>query len=131
MPSDSVTYRAAGLPQKPETITEISGTRTGKRLGLQWTLPLENGGSPIIVYTLALVQENLQDEIVYYGSALETVIDDLVAGKIYTYHVKATNLVGDSEWSNQFTFKNVAPPTEPLKLNIIQFDDILVSLEWT
>jgi hypothetical protein len=69
-PSESVSYRAGGLPTACGAITEVVDSRTGSRLGLQWEDSTSNGGSPILVYTLAQVQENLDDEVVYYGSNL-------------------------------------------------------------
>ena len=102
--SELVSYRAASLPSSPGAITEIAETRTGSRLGLEWVDSSTDGGSPIIVYTLALVQENLSDIVVYYGQNRYIVLDNLDAGKRYTYHVRATNLVGDGEWSDQYTF---------------------------
>lgn len=58
--SESVIYRLGGRPTAVGAITEIAGSRTddGKRLGLQWEDSSSDGGSPILVYTLALVQEN-------------------------------------------------------------------------
>lgn len=60
-PSDWVTYTAAGYPSETGAITEIIGTRTGRRLGLEWVAPVTDGGSPILVYTLNIVTENQQD----------------------------------------------------------------------
>jgi hypothetical protein len=42
----------------------------------------------------------MSDEVVYYGQALYIVLDNLQSGKKYSYHVRATNLVGDGEWSD-------------------------------
>jgi len=53
--SDQVTYRTAGRPSAVGAITEIADTRTGQRLGLEWADSSTDGGSPILVYTLALV----------------------------------------------------------------------------
>lgn len=57
-PSNSVSYRAAGRPTAVGAITEIAESRTGSRLGLQWEDSSSDGGSSILVYTLAQVQEN-------------------------------------------------------------------------
>lgn len=53
--SEIVSYRAAGRPSAVGAITEIAESRTGQRLGLQWVDSSSDGGSPILVYTLALV----------------------------------------------------------------------------
>ena len=131
-PSESVIYRLGGRPTAVGAITEIAGSRTddGKRLGLQWEDSSSDGGSPILVYTLALVQENQPDEIVYYGAERSIVLDNLSSGRTYTYHARATNLVGDGEWSNQYTFLIVQKPSQPLDLTVVSFDDTIVSLSW-
>lgn len=54
-PSDGVSYRAGGRPSAVGAITEIADSRTGPRLGLQWEDSSSDGGSPILVYTLAWV----------------------------------------------------------------------------
>jgi hypothetical protein len=121
--SDQSVYRAAGRPQAVTLISEIDGSRTGQRIGLEWTVPSSNGGSPIQYYTLALSRENQDDEVVYHGLQTSTYLEDLTPGKSYTFHVKATNMVGDSEFSPKYTFLMVDEPTQPLKLSITSFTD--------
>jgi len=72
----------------------------------------------------------MADEVVYYGQARFIVLDNLKSGKKYTYHVKATNLVGDGPWSDQYTFLMVDRPSQPLNLRVLKFDDTYVSLAW-
>jgi len=127
-PSDIVTYRLAGRPDQVSSITDIPAVRTGQILGLKWPEPISNGGSPIIAYTLSLVTENMPDEIVYYGSKNQTILQNLIAGKQYAYHIKSTNLVGDSDWSAIYVFLMVDEPSEPLDLKIISFSDISIQL---
>jgi hypothetical protein len=129
-PSEVVSYRASGLPTACGAITEITDSRSGSRLGLQWEDSSSDGGSPILVYTLAQVQENLEDEVVYYGASLSIVLDNLISGRTYTYYVRATNLVGDGAWSSQYTFLIVEKPSAPLDLRVVSFDDTMVSIAW-
>jgi len=131
-PSERVSYRVAGLPTAVGAITEIENSRSsdGKRLGLQWEDCESDGGSEIKMYTLALVQENQPDEILYYGAETSTVLDNLISGRTQTYHVRATNLVGDGPWSDQYTFLIVEKPSQPLDLTVVAFDDSVVSLSW-
>jgi len=63
------------------------------------------------MYTLAQVQDNQPDEIVYYGSERSVVLDNLTPGRTYTYHARATNLVDDGDWSDQYTFLIVDKPS--------------------
>jgi hypothetical protein len=129
-PSELASYWAAGRPKAVGTISEIIGSRTGERLGLSWVDSDSDGGSPILKYTLVEVVENTPDEVVYYGGALEIVLDNLKSGRKYTYRCKATNLVGDGPWSDQYTFIMVDKPSEPLNLRVILFDDTQVKIAW-
>ena len=88
--SDALPVRAAALPQAPtptaeflNTITEVAGSRTGSSIELEWPAPAETGGSAIVSYTLAIVQENEEDLLVYHGSNRKAVVEDLSAGKEY------------------------------------------------
>lgn len=74
--------------------------------------------------------ENSPDEVVYYGAARFIVLDNLTSGLKYTYHVRATNLVGDGPWSDQYTFLMVNVPSQPLNLRVLKFDDTYVSFAW-
>jgi hypothetical protein len=81
--SDPLTVRAAGFPAAPTPLTEISGSRTGTSIGLQWPAPTDDGGSSILSYTLAIVRENQDDLVVYHGSVTQTVVEDLISGVEY------------------------------------------------
>ena len=56
--------------------------------------------------------------------------DNLKPGKKYTFHARATNLVGEGVWSDQYTFLMVDTPSQPLNLRVTGFDDSYVSLAW-
>ena len=64
----STTYRAGGRPGAPGQITEVSDSRTGTRIGLEWSEPTNDGGSAILAYSLVLTRENMDDVVLYYGS---------------------------------------------------------------
>jgi hypothetical protein len=128
--SDALTLRAAGFPLAPSEITELAGSRTGSSIGLEWPVP-DSGGSAILSYTLAVVHENEADQIVYYGSSTRAILEGLRAGEEYQFKIKATTMVGDSEWSERmFKFLIVDKPSPPLDLRGIAFDASFVSFEW-
>jgi hypothetical protein len=52
----------------------------------------------------------------YHGLDTLIVLDDLEPGRTYTFHIKSTNLVGDSEYSDMFSFLMVDRPNKPLDL---------------
>jgi hypothetical protein len=68
--------------------------------------------------------------VLYFGSATQVVLDELHAGTKYTFRVKATNLVGDSDLSNQYTFLMVEAPSQPRQLQVTDFTDTHVALKW-
>jgi hypothetical protein len=129
-PSSTVVYRSGARPSGPTDIRITEGSRTGKRLGLEWTVPSDDGGSPILFYTLVWVQENQADEIMYFGANNYIVLDELTSGRLYSFRVQATNLVGTGIWSDQYTFLVVDKPTSPLDLRCLEFDDKMTVLKW-
>lgn len=122
--------RAAGLPDAPGAIIEIANSRTGSSIGLQWSAPASDGGSPIFAYTLVQVIENQPDKVFYYGSVLQTTVVGLISGESYSFKVKATNIVGDGAWSSVYQFLIVDNPTEPLNPVIVSYDNTYVTLAW-
>jgi hypothetical protein len=91
---------------------------------------VSDGGSSILYYTLALVRENVEDEVVYFGEQTFVYLDNLTPGHSYTYHVKSTSMVGDSQFSDKYTFLMVDTPSEPLQLELLEFTDNYVSFMW-
>jgi len=63
-----------------------------------------------------IVQENKDDVVLYYGSINSAVMNDLIPGNRYSYRVKATNAVGDGEWSPVSTFLIAEAPSPPVNL---------------
>ena len=128
--SQPLTLIAAGLPNAPGAITEISNSRTGTSIGLQWVAPLNNGGSPILSFTLVEVIQNQPDTVLYFGTSMNTPITGLTSGVTYSFRVKATNLVGDSDWSSVFQFLIVDKPSQPLNPTIIDYESTYATLTW-
>ena len=52
IPSDILTLKAAQLPDAPTSISIVAGTRTGSSFELEWPAVINDGGSPILSYTL-------------------------------------------------------------------------------
>ena len=131
-PGDLLTVRAGGFPDVTLlTISETAGSRTGSSIGLEWPAPADDGGSPVLAYTLAIQKDNREDSVVYYGSSPRAVVGGLTAGQEYQFKVKATTAVGDSAWSRQsFAFLIVAAPSAPLSVEVVAFDNTYVSLRW-
>jgi hypothetical protein len=77
----------------------VAGSRTGSSIGLEWPAPVDDGGSTVLSYTLAIIEDNHEDLLVYHGSSLSADVGGLTAGQAYQFKVKATTMVGDSDWS--------------------------------
>lgn len=90
-PSDNITLTAAGLPETPGAITQVS--RTPQSITLSWTAPSNNGGSAVLAYT---VMEEVYyeaigkviDEVRYFGAQTSVLLDGLSPGNVYRYKVK-------------------------------------------
>ena len=133
-PSDRLTLRAAGLPDTPGAITEVS--RTSVSIELSWPTVTQDGGSPILAYTLVeeIYNQNsgeLTNHVRYFGATTTALVDDLVAGNTYTFKVKCTNMVGDSEFSDAYSFKIVDAPSSPVNLIVSSFGETQVTLSWS
>lgn len=128
--SESSTYRLGGRPGAPGQITEVAASRTGSRIGLEWAAPADEGGSAVLAYTLVIVRENMDDVVLYHGSTNGAVMNDLSPGSKYSYRVKATNAVGDGEWSAISTFLIAEAPSPPVNLLMVSFDNTNVFFQW-
>lgn len=130
--SDANLYRVAGFPDAPGAITEVPSSLTGNSIGLVWEVPIDDGGSAIVAYTLVQVIPNKPDVVLYFGLENQAVVRDLQSGSEYTFRVKTTTLVGDSlEWSDQYSFLIVDEPTPPINTALVSFDNTFVSLSWS
>lgn len=130
-PSESVTYRTGGFSLAPGAITETPQSLTGSSIGLTWQAPTDNGGSAIVAYTLVQVVPNTPEVVLYFGLSTSTVVLDLQSGTQYTFKVKASTLVGDSAWSDQYTFLIVDEPTPPINMQLVSSDNTFVSMTWS
>lgn len=123
-----MTITAAALPDAPGAITETS--RVDNTIGLSWVAPASDGGSSILAYTLYKIQENEDDEVVYYGTSTSTTILELKAGQTYYFEVTATNAVGEGDASSLYSFLIVEPPSAPLNLAVDVDSNASVTLNW-
>jgi len=73
--SDNLSITAAALPDAPGAITLTS--RIDNHLELSWVASADNGGSSILGYVLYMVKDNEDDQVVFYGSATTTTVQDL------------------------------------------------------
>jgi hypothetical protein len=119
--SNSVTIIAATVPNQVSTPSLYSQSKTS--IGISWTDPLENGGTPITNYlvqmdggsaarnvftTIATLSDQAAD--LYVTSPLTT---SLTTGEIYNFRVIATNVVGNSTPSATLSAMAAIKPSAP------------------
>ncbi|MCX6795619.1 MAG: fibronectin type III domain-containing protein [Candidatus Falkowbacteria bacterium] len=80
---------AATVPDAPTGVSAIAGDAQAAVL---FSAPVDDGGSPIIYYTITSSPGNLSTT----STSTVGVINGLVNGVSYTFSVKATNAIGDS-----------------------------------
>lgn len=107
-----VAFNEVTLPTAPGQPTSVTAIASGQSLSISWLAPTNTGNSPITGYKVYL----FNDSNVQVGSAksvttLSTTIDSLTASTTYTVKVKASNLVGDSEYSTASSPQTTAAPT--------------------
>jgi hypothetical protein len=112
--------RAAVVPAKPEAPSLISATST--TISLQLTIPSDSGGSPFTAFSLFINDGNDANEATTTVStytlnanthSLSVAADGLTTGLIYKFRFRATNAVGNSEYSDTVRFALVDTPTAP------------------
>lgn len=68
-------------------------------LQIRWSYPENDGGSPVNFYELVNVGvEN--SEIFYKGSEQSCIINNLLPGRTYSIKLRATNEIGQGDWSD-------------------------------
>lgn len=94
-----LTYTQASVPDAPTGLTATAGA---EQIDLAWTTPVSDGGSAITGYNI--YRDTVSPATTYYDTVgvTNSYNDSIVsAGIEYFYRVKATNAVGDSDYSNE------------------------------
>jgi hypothetical protein len=85
----NVTFTKNAVPSSPQNLKAAS---SNGQIVLSWSAPLSNGGSPIIEYQ---VSNNNGSSWVKASSTTWHIFSGLTNGKLYTFLVRAINLVGN------------------------------------
>lgn len=131
-PSDPIRLVPAALPSPPAVI-RVTFARSGY-LTLDWDVPTDTGGGDSTTVPAASIVYMLEvDEGFHDSSNLENFVpltsydpeglgnytstvyqhDNLIPGHVYTYRVKAQNLMGYGNYSTHFSFIPRVPPGQP------------------
>lgn len=114
---------APGAPGAPEA------TRQGDAVALRWTAPSDDGGSPILRYTVHRAGP-LGSTTLPTGPATQAVDATASPRALYRYAVSATNAYGEGPRSNETVLLPAMPPLAPEDLDA-SLDGQRVRLAWT
>ena len=109
-----------GVPDAPTNINAVSGNQQAT---ISFEPPISNGGNTINGYTVTAVGD-YDPPITGNGISSPITITGLTNGQTYTFTVKASNAVGESEpslASNQIT--PAETPGAPTEIQAVQGDD--------
>ena len=103
-----------------------------KPFTLSWDVPANNGGTPIIDYTI-YEYKNGDYELLESGITESSYVASwvLVAEMTYTYVVSARNIMGESSKSTSFVVIPIDIPTAPLNLESVEATDKIIKISWS
>ena len=127
----SVTPPPPSVPGAPTLDTLTPGPTT---MGLAWTAPASDGGSPITGYTIRYgTSPSALTQTLQIGAVTSATVEGLAEDTRYHFAVAATNAVGtgaDSNVRDASTTRTVTVPDAPTNLAAAG-GDALASLSWS
>ncbi len=115
------------IPSSPLTPSTISGDQY---VELSWTVPADNGGSPVTNYRIYRgTSPGGETFLIEIGDQLSYNDTALANGQIYYYRVSAKNVVGEGAMSTEVSDTPLTIPNSPQSLVAVPGDTI-VDLNW-
>jgi hypothetical protein len=109
--SEATFIYAATEPNKPHSLAKVSADSS--EISVDWLVPEEDGGSPIIAYQLYW-DEGVSNGNYVLLDSIETAaytVTGLDAGMLYSFKVSAVNVVGESLLTQSVAIYAAAVPT--------------------
>ena len=118
----------ATLPGAPRNLQASPGDG---QVALTWQAPSDDGGSPILLYTIYRGTISGEESFLITVPVVTTYTDATVTnGVTYYYQVSATNAIGEGPWSSEVSATPATPPGAPQGLSATP-GDATVSLTWS
>jgi hypothetical protein len=112
--SNEVSIIAASVPAAPLTLTNDATVTASGIVGLTWTTPTSDGGSPVIDYQISSKIGTGAFSVLESGiTTASYTTSSLTADVVYTFKVKARNLVGVGADSSEVDVRAAAIPNKP------------------
>jgi hypothetical protein len=109
--SEYVAFTSATLPSAPDKPTSVTASPNTSSISVTWVAPTITGNSAITGYKVYLY-DNAGAAVGNPTTASSTSVELLnISAGTYTVKVKATNLVGDSDFSTASTAVTIAAPS--------------------
>jgi titin len=126
----------ASLADVPAAPTALQTTVGNTQVGLKWTAPADDGGSPVIDYVVSYKRsaDSTWQSVRIGTTAVRHTITGLDNGTAYDFRVAAVNAIGLGAWSTTATATPSADafwaPGQPTGLTAVAGDS-QVGLRWT
>lgn len=115
----------------PGAITDLAAEGSDEEVVLMWTMPVNNGGSPITNITVYGGSTPGGETILTVLGIIESYTDTgLINGVTYYYRVTALNRMGEGPVSNEVNALPATHPSEPLDLQL-SVGNREVTLTWS
>lgn len=105
--ASAVSFVPASIPGNPAVVSATTGNAS---VTLAWTAPANDGGSPILDYTVtdgANITQSVPND------RTSVAVSGLTAGNIYKFNIKARNSIGKSSGVDFSQVTAVATPSAP------------------
>lgn len=117
----------AMVPNPPGNLTATAGAGT---IALNWTLPADDGGSPIMTYMLYRGTTPGGESPMWTVGNILSYVDVNVTGDVtYFYQITAINAIGEGTRSNEANATAMGVPSDPLNLTAVGGNGV-VTLSW-
>src|SRR5438552_2078893 len=109
---------ASATPNPPATVPgaprNLQASPGDGQVALTWQAPSDDGGSPILLYTIYRGMISGEESFLITVPVVTTYTDATVTnGVTYYYQVSATNAIGEGPWSSEVSATPATPPGAP------------------